>query len=733
MHFTPDQLHILSNAYRHEGYVLPGKLYTRKGIHVHDVENLAVEGYLSRRGGRFCSNAMTEKALTDAGFDLNTMERIPKVKRQKPPKEDVDAQADSLMKFTEFVGEENLKSRSFLEQVLYEKARTAALAGDWFPMVRFQWPELVIKDPVDLAYFAKWCDRTDNLDLRLDDKQVHLIKMASNPLIWQIAIKGCTSPGKGFVVALCINIMYELYRDAPIILMSQSSDHAKTTLFAEVSTWRRKMRRPCKADILTDGFKDRDNPKHSLIIANPDSGEGVSGKHSSHTVYVFDEASSVPDEMFTNAEAQARLIIAISNPRVLAGWFYNLYPKTNPDTDQIITSRGRKRACITFGGKDCLNVKAGRLHLTDGEIWSPPGGIEVNDLDGNKTFVPEGVPIPEHLKKHVRALIPGQMDLAKYNALSQSADPNEVAWKANGHFPPEDYDVQIVPPSWLERAFKAHDEHGSKIPITAYGLDIAASEDGDETVLAAGGKSFDEEYEGIRCLHKCRKSNPAQLVQWVIDSARNDGVDLTQGDIPVALDINGVGHGFRQYLENAGIMVIPIMAQASSDINPKIYKNKRTELYAEFADRIGPNAESLSQFMVPRDDQLAREFIAHQKDWSPDMTRFGLNPKRKKNARQDAKKLPSIEEIIGRSPDASDAVVMCYEAIKQSAGDSMISQQFDPRSVPVNVQENRDGTKTIEYADGRIETSTEEPEDMLSIDEHILGFSQVWNMGIGLF
>lgn len=723
MHLTPDQIHILSNAYRHEGYVLPGKLYTRKDIHVHDVENLAAEGLLSRRGGRFCSNAMTEKVLVDAGFDLNSMERIPKVKRQKP-KVAVDPNSDALMKFTDMVGEENLKNREFLEQVLYEKARTAALAGDWFPMIRFQWPELIIKDPTDLAYFRKWCERTDNLDLRLDDKQVHLIKMASNPLIWQIAIKGCTSPGKGFVVALCINIMYELYRDAPIILMSQSSDHAKTTLFAEVSTWRRKMRRPCKVDILTDGFKDRDNPKHSLIIANPDSGEGVSGKHSNHTVYIFDEATSVPNEMFTNAEAQARLIIAISNPRTLSGWFYDLYPKTDPDKDQIITSRGRKRACITFGGLDCLNVKAGRLHLTDGEIWSPPGGIEITDLEGNKTYVPEGVPVPDSLKKHIRALIPGQMDIAKYKALSQSADPNEVAWKANGHFPPEDYDIQVVPPSYLERAFAAHDKDGSKIPVTAYGLDIAASEDGDETVLAAGGKTYDCEYEGIKRLHKCRKSNPAQLVQWVVDCARSDGVDLREGNVPVALDVNGIGHSFKPALENAGILVIPILAQASSDMNPKLYKNKRTELYAEFADRIGPNADSLSQFMVPRDDQLAREFVAHQKDWSPDMTRFGLNPKRKKNSGSDnVKKLPSIEEIIGRSPDASDAVVMCYEAIKQSAGDAMVVAQFDPRQHVVHVQKNKDGTNTLEYADGRIEQAIDEPEDVLNLDDAILGFS----------
>lgn len=698
---SPDQLQVLYTSWKLSSFVVPSKLTKGTSLFVPDVALLARDGYLDKALNKYLISKSGIEQLRLADFDLSD-----------PQKEDGPTNVkQTLSEKLEQVGgrTEVLKSHESRKQILFEIARRKLIAGDPFPMIRLQWPELIIADPLDLKYFKANCTRTDNLDLRLDDRQCDLIKHTFDQSIRQIAIKGSTSPGKGFATALAINLWYTAFQDARIVLLGPSVSHAKEIMFAEVSAWRKKMRMPGPGDMLSVAIKDPENPQHALFIANPETGEGLSGRHGAHTLFAIDESSSVLEDLFVNAQKQAKQIICISNPRVLSGWFYDLFPRVDPNANQTIVDRGVRRRLITFGGKDCINVRAKRLHVP----VVPPGGLEVETIDGEKYTLQEFTEVPPDVWPHVKALIPGQMDYLKYSEIM--AKPNEIerAWSGEGHFPPEDLEFQILPPSWIKPCCEKWVGHSHEIKVTAFGLDLAASEDKDETVLAVGGP------KGIKKLYKTRKSNSVETMTWLRNIFSTLGIDPLQDYYPIGIDCVGAGGNvMADMLEANGAVVIRHKGNSSAE-NKHLYMNSRAELYGQLSERLNPESEHLDTFMLPDDHELREELAAHEKIYATDMIRFQLTPKRKVLTGPNAR-IQSIKEKLGRSPDSADAVVLCYDAIMQTEIDENVTEQFNPSELIVSHQRvvGRNGEQyEVEYADGSRVIRDNAPEDYISVSE----------------
>lgn len=700
-YLTADQLHILANAFKTSGFVPASKLYSRAHIKAKDVQQLYDMGLLVKREGKYGKSARTGAALEEHGFDTATLEIAPPapVAPQEAPAE---ALAD-LLQATAFAAP--LKDAKSILTFELEYAREQARNGNPFMLIKLQWPDLVIKDPIDLYFFKKHCQRTEHLDLRLDDKQCHFISQVFNRQNKEVAIKGCTSPGKGFATALCINVWYDIWDQDRIILISPTVEHAKTIMFAEVSKIRRRMKHVSpKVGVFTESIKDSGCESHILQILNPDGGEGISGAHGKNTLYVFDESSSIPNELIENARSPARLIIAISNPRTLSGWFYDLYPKVDPDADRCFVDRGIPRAVVTFGGSDCINVKARRLNDPS---YAPPGGIQIELLNGTFEVVPEGVPIPKHLVPYVRALIPAQLDIAKYRAFKQIKDLNEVAWRVDGKFPPEDLEYQVIPPSWLSKPVELWKKEWESIEVTAFGLDLAQSTDGDSTILMAGG------WKGIKHIMETKKNTTIETLNWLRTCAAQLGVDLFSGEAPIAVDAIGAGGArFCETLEEAGCNVIRCVGNAASDINPYLYLNKRAELYGELGHRLSPESDHLDPFMIPDDAKLHEEFAAHEKIFDTTGNKFRLTPKSPNSKDRDSGvRLQTVKEKIGRSPDRSDAAVLCYAAIRESAEVGKCFEQFDPSKLAISRIQTTGGATVYITAAG-----TETTEEMEVVD-----------------
>jgi len=667
--------------------------FRERGVRSDDLKFLSDEGFLDRsRNGQYTSNRRTEQALVDHGFDLDEIPIVEKKSQLKPENEDV------IEKVREEVKKGGRLDPAMIRAVDLKKAKTEALAGSPWRLIAILWPDLVIRDELDLRYFKKHCDRGYALDLRLDDVQCEFVLHAFDPTIREIAIKGSTSPGKGFITALVICMWYYLFSDDRIIMTSQSSAHAKDVMFAEVVTWRKKMTHPGDGDSLTTELKDPENRRHTCIIANPETGEGVSGRHGSNTLGILDESSAVPEFMLNNLRKQCRKIICISNPRVLSGWFFDLFPKQDPDKNCVFIDRGIKRACLTFGGRDCLNVKAKRLQHPE---FAPPGGLEIETIDGEGYFYAEGDPIDREVQKHVRALIPGQMDYLKYTTIMQGVDDIEKAWSGEGKFPPEDLEMQVVPPSWLKSPMELWTERRDEIVITAFGLDLAYSTDKDSTVLVYGGPL------GIKGRRKTQKADTRSTLSWIVESCKALGVEIILGDHPIAIDVVGVGGiAMADILEDAGCWVIRVHGNERATRIPQKYMNRRAELYGEFGARINPDSQHLDPFMIFNDTDLVEEMSAHEKVYDTDMQKFYVTPKQRSQNKKRAT-LPTIKEKIGRSPDTSDAVVLCYEAVFQTEFGDAVMDQVDLVFAIQSVSDGRPGEKIVDYMGGHTDIMSE--------------------------
>lgn len=1064
MEFTAEQIKVLLNAWKADRYIAATHIAKGTSLLKNDVDELYKAGFLRKRKDRYRFCPATESILESHGFDLSVIQKDPPpAKLPAKQKEDIIERAEAVVD-----GSGTLKSYKGRQELRYALALKHLEAGNPIPMVRLQWPDLIIHDPLERRYFEQYCDRTEDLDVRLDDRQIDLIKHCFDQSIRRIGIKGSTSPGKGFATALAINLWYTCFPDSRVVLIGPSVAHSKNVMFAEVAKWRKKMTMPGPGEILTMGIKDPADEKHVLYIANPDTGEGLSGAHGAHVLFIFDESSchdadtevltdsgwklfadlspsdqvltldrknntvqyetpvdiinepysgpmylndsksfnfcvtpnhrmllqtkkkdgtwsddlivradqarlstrnhrmfrtidnwhgqeqefyripalksdrkacesqllpmdlmlkflgifmtdgtfsrckagrpysiriiqkkkeacerienlisqlpwefsktnnngssvwicnngllasymeklvgprkserlvpsfieslskrqirifldwyglgdganqkrnkgtgsdclytqlkntadnlqilalkagfsasitrralsgkkaklndgrviqskvdgwqvhireprdvystitsiqsnvhydgtvhcvtmpnhdiimtrrhgrvlwsgnSLPEDLFTNSQKQATQIICISNPRILSGWFYDMFPRDDPNANQTATVRGTRIRLITFGGKDCINVKAKRLHVP----IVPPGGMEVTTVDGEQYSLYEGTTVPSEIWPHVKALIPGQMDYQKYIEIMARPSEIERAWSGEGHFPPEDADLQVIPPSWLREPCKQWADHQDEIEITAFGLDLAASIDKDQSVLAAGGP------KGIRCLFKTRKANSMDTLSWMIGIFEKLGINPMSDYFPISIDCIGAGGNvMADLLEENGASVIRNLGNKTAIDNAR-YMNRRAELYGQLADRLNPESDHLEIFMIPEDGDLKEELSAHEKVYSPDGIRFRLTPKQKAKSGSDLR-LQSLREKLGRSPDSSDAAVLCYDAIRYTEDHSSIGSQFDPSAVVTNYRElfGRRGGYEIEHADGHIEYSDEVPAGVISIED----------------
>lgn len=488
-------------------------------------------------------------------------------------------------------------------------ARMKARRGDCEPLIRIMWPSLIVdEDHADYKHLGR--------GVRLDDFQMKIIngmvgREAPEP-ISEIAVKGCTSAGKGCSIGIGAVIAYYLYPDANIVITSTSHDHAKRVLFGEVRRWARSSMLPIEGKILKETIDGGE--QHFIKVVNPESEEGFSGTHSTCVIIVFDEATAVAQARYDLALTQAHCIVAAANPRTLGGWFRNMFPASNPDETQIIDGELGKRLLVTVDGRNVCNVRAGY------------------------------------------DVIPGQMDRTRLRALENKPDPRFVAMFAHGKFPDEDPDKQIIFYAWIERAEAAHHQD---LPVTSFGFDIGASITGDPSILAAGGS------EGCRDLHEKIETDLMKQVEWILAVARDIyGIELLHGQNPIALDRDGLGKGVADRLSELNVWVVEHIGNATSTVDARTYGNMRAETFGELGKRMNPLLAPDVPWAVPSDPLLREELTAIEKIFGLDSIKYHVTPKeiKKKKRRGDE---VSLKDKLGRSPDRCDAVGFLWLAQRQ--------------------------------------------------------------------
>lgn len=538
-----------------------------------------------------------------------------------------------------------------------------ARKGDPIPLVELLWGDFII----------------------LDEWQERELREFFSGTIREMFIKGNTGCGKGAFIGLVVCLYYVIFKDARIVLTRDSKETAVSILFAEVCKWWNKMRFKPQARILADKIQDVADLQHIIEVRNPGSGEGFSGAHSPHTLFVFDEATAAvleeakPGEQsrYDLADTQCTHFLACANPRTTSGRFRESFPSDDPNKTQTIPGRYGNRRLVTVGGKDCMNVRLKCLS----QAISPIGGIEIKGQ-----FFKAGEPIPDEYYRHCKPIIPGQTCYDTYMGHKANPDPNFAMIFADGNFPDADPEKQLIVGHWLEaskdrwRRFnaawaKVRRRHRLRkllegyFPVEALALDVAASADGDETCLTVGGT------RGIRKQHVIQERDTTKAVQWVLLTMRSEyGIDLPKSGLPIAVDMDGVGKGVGDMLKELGCNVIEIHGAATPEVSPESYFNKRAESYGEFAKRYDPAGTFAGQpFLLPTDEWLTKELCAHEKLYvKRDAMKFRVTPK---SPVPGVKDVVTVKQKIGRSPDRSDSAVYFYRALQ--AKDSTLQDWFD--------------------------------------------------------
>lgn len=532
----------------------------------------------------------------------------------------------------------------------------AARAGNPMPYIELQWGSSVILDQWQRDYL------------------MHLF----DPAIAEVFLKGNTGCGKGAVTAIGICVFVSVFSDAKVIITRDNHPNAVKVAFGEVDKWWRRMDSPpVGARLLSEGIKFVGNSQRFVYVANPESDEGFHGQHSDHVFMWFDEATAPPlEERYKAAWTQATIFVATANPRTLAGNFREAFDSNDPDTTRVITTERGLRACMTVSGNQCRNVIEERLR----NPVAPIGGITIDGRNFRR-----GERIPEEYFRRRRPIIPGQTCYDEWVGLANSPDEfvrDVFAW---ARFPREDIERQVIVRSWIEPAHERHNRWSSlwrlakasgwfdrdpttavegslrrALPVQCAGLDVAASDKGkgDRSCLAVGGR------EGIRGIRTCAFANTQSTVAWVLDTMRAVfEVDVTLGGFPIAIDYGGgYGNAVGDVLMELGVKVVPVRGNDAPN-TPRLYGNKRAELYGQLAYRLSPLGEFAGRpYAIPPDEELVGDLTAPEKVFvGNDGLRYRLTPKDRKGS-DDNYKGKTIRERLKRSPDKGDAVVLCYEA-----------------------------------------------------------------------
>lgn len=539
------------------------------------------------------------------------------------------------------------------EEAVVEQARIKARAGNPFPLLALQWEEdFVVTDPEEAQYFQGSLDDPDNPCLRIDPWQRQVLTAAFDVTVGEVAMKGCTGAGKGFTAAVIANLLFDAFNPCRINVTSETFRHASENLFGEISVWRGKMKRPGPGNLISVALND--TKRHYITVLNPSphgAGEAFSGMHSEMTVYFFDEASGIPEIHYTNALKNARKIFALSNPRITEGWFRDLYrplrgegskEEMNQRENETNYCQGRigRRLCVTIPGDACANVRFGRIK----NPVAPRRGVVI----GENEYGPSERISDEDFKK-VKALIPRQIDLEQYQSIiDTSKEPWEVECYAHARFPTEDPVRQVILASHLDRHLLEWTKRNGRINVTCFGLDVARSKSGDETVLAPGG------VDGLAKLIKWQDDDNMRHVKKILKIARDEfGVDLTEGNNPVCIDYaGGYGAGVGDRLQELGVWVMKFQPAGRATVEPGLYGNARAEWYMLLGRRFDPNDNwQTKPWAIPNDNKLVEELTAPVKYPTRGGTSWMIEPKE------------GIKKRLGRSPDSADAVVCLYRAV----------------------------------------------------------------------
>ncbi len=152
----------------------------------------------------------------------------------------------------------------------------------------------------------------------------------------RISVRSGHGIGKSSTLAMLILWFLFCFKDAQIPCTAPTSDQIHDILWKEVAKWLKLMPEAIQAKYeWSNGYVRITEAPETWFAraktARKETPEALAGVHGDYVMYIVDEASGVPEEIFNTAEGALTgeniLIILFSNPTRLIGYFYDSHHK----------------------------------------------------------------------------------------------------------------------------------------------------------------------------------------------------------------------------------------------------------------------------------------------------------------------------------------------------------------------------------------------------------------------
>ena len=170
----------------------------------------------------------------------------------------------------------------------------------------------------------------------------------------RISVKSGHGTGKSASLSIIILWYLFSFKDAQIPATAPTSDQIHDVLWKELAAWISRMPSGVKElyQWSTEYIRMAESPNTWFArakTARKESPEALAGVHGEYVLYIADEASGIPEEIFNTAEGaltnKNAMVIMTSNPTRLVGYFYNSH-KEDSKNWQTLTFNSKESPIV---------------------------------------------------------------------------------------------------------------------------------------------------------------------------------------------------------------------------------------------------------------------------------------------------------------------------------------------------------------------------------------------------
>lgn len=500
-------------------------------------------------------------------------------------------------------------------------------------------------------------------------------------------VPGCNMSGKDFVTAFIVLWFFLSRTPCRVVTTSAKDDHLRV-LWGEIGNFIQTASRPLS---FKRGGPGRNGPLMVMhqqllkvvkgqkcelsyvkgMVASPDTIAAMQGHHIAatgdgvpRTLMVFDEASSCPDEYYTMTDSWANLKLILGNTWDCNNFFkHAVYgkPGTNDPGGDITSPRGDRyyRKVIQIRATDSPNIRYALAQLGIEASTSAEAEIALNRLS------PE-----DRAKATGETLVPGVKGWEEYLKNLQMWDEHTKCVCLDAEFY-EGKEAKLFPKDWISRAHDIADKiAGTKIKRVARAIGCDPASGGDSSVWCV----VDE--FGIIEMVSLKTPDTTEVCRITMELMRKYRVPGHK----VFMDRGGGGKEHADYMRHRGVKIqtVSFGEKISQDIKGgvnslsqrrehaevrSIYNTRRAQMYGMCRGLLNP-AHNFRGFGIPRVGKVFAELVRQMRPIPLMYDKEGaliVPPKQRKATGKQTvsdKTIITLDELIGRSPDELDALVL---------------------------------------------------------------------------